>query len=203
MQIDAYSTEYARKTPRNIALEEDKNSITYGCLDKDVNNIALPLMDFKHCRFEILAESGIQYVKLLMAVYRSANIAIPLPIEFPKFSLELILDSANVKNIITTDAQYSRFGESFFDRFKTVIIVSSDSLSNILRKRIEAETNNPELRLVMYTSGTTGTPKGAMLSDGNLVANAESIIEVLGINFKDQIAGGHPNLNRLSDNYYQ
>ena len=203
MRIDAYITEYARKTPQNIALEEGKNSITYGCLDKDVNNIALPLMDFKHCRFEILAESGIQYVKLLMAVYRSANIAIPLPIEFPKFSLELILDAANVKNIITTDAQYSRFGESFFDRFKTVIIVSSDSLSNILRKRIEAETNNPELRLVMYTSGTTGTPKGAMLSDGNLVANAESIIEVLGINFKDQIAGGHPNLNRLSDNYYQ
>jgi len=203
MRIDAYITEYARKTPQNIALEEGKNSITYGCLDKDVNIIALPLMDFKHCRFAILAESGIQYVKLLMAVYRSANIAIPLPIEFPKFSLELILDSANVKNIITTDAQYSRFGESFFDRFKTVIIVSSDSLSNILRKRIEAETNNPELRLVMYTSGTTGTPKGAMLSDGNLVANAESIIEVLGINFKDQIAGGHPNLNRLSDNYYQ
>ena len=170
MRIDAYITEYARKTPQNIALEEGKNSITYGCLDKDVNIIALPLMDFKHCRFAILAESGIQYVKLLMAVYRSANIAIPLPIEFPKFSLELILDSANVKNIITTDAQYSRFGESFFDRFKTVIIVSSDSLSNILRKRIEAETNNPELRLVMYTSGTTGTPKGALLSDGNLVS---------------------------------
>lgn len=188
MRIDAYITEYARKTPQNIALEEGKNSITYGCLDKDVSIIASPLMDFKHCRFAILAESGIQYVKLLMAVYRSANIAIPLPIEFPKFSLELILDAANVKNIITTDTQYSRFGESFFERFKTVIIVSNDSLLKTLRKSIEAEFNNPELRLVMYTSGTTGTPKGAMLSDRNLVANAESIIEVLGINFKDKAA---------------
>ncbi len=188
MRIDAYITEYARKTPQNIALEEGKSSITYDCLDKDINIIALPLLDFKHCRFAILAESGIQYVKLLMAVYRSANIAIPLPIEFPKFSLELILDAANVNSIIATDTQYSRFGESFFERFKTVIIVSIDFPLNILRKKIEVETNHPELRLVMYTSGTTGTPKGAMLSDRNLVANAESIIEVLGITSKDKAA---------------
>ncbi len=188
MRIDAYITEYARKTPQNIALEEGKNSISYGCLENDINVIALPLNDFKHCRFAILAESSIQYIKLLMAVYRSDNIAIPLPIEFPKFSLELILDAANVNNIITTDAQYSRFGESFFERFETVIVVSNDTSLNILRKKIKAEINNPELRLVMYTSGTTGTPKGAMLSDRNLVANAESIIEVLEITSNDKAA---------------
>ena len=188
MRIDAYITEYARKTPQNIALEEGKNSISYGCLENDINVIALPLNDFKHCRFAILAESSIQYIKLLMAVYRSDNIAIPLPIEFPKFSLELILDAANVNNIITTDAQYSRFGESFFERFETVIVVSNDTSLNILRKKIKTEINNPELRLVMYTSGTTGTPKGAMLSDRNLVANAESIIEVLEITSNDKAA---------------
>ncbi|AKB41534.1 class I adenylate-forming enzyme family protein [Methanosarcina mazei] len=186
MRIDAYITEYARKTPLNIALEEGKNSISYSCLEKDISDISLLLMDFKHCRFAILAESGIQYVKLLMAVYRSENIAIPLPIEFPKFSLEQILDSAHINNIITTDTQYSRYGESFFERFGTVVVVSGDTSVKILRKDIKAETNIPELRLVLYTSGTTGTPKGVMLSDKNLVANGESIIEVLNINSKDK-----------------
>lgn len=186
MRIDAYITEYARKTPQNIALEEGKNSISYSCLEKDISDISLSLMDFKHCRFAILSESGIQYLKLLMAVYRSENIAIPLPIEFPKFSLERILDSAHVNNIITTDTQYSRFGENFFERFGTVIVVSSDTSVKILRKEIKAETNTSEMRLVLYTSGTTGTPKGVMLSDRNLVANGESIIEVLGITSKDK-----------------
>jgi acyl-CoA synthetase (AMP-forming)/AMP-acid ligase II len=69
-----------------------------------------------------------------------------------------------------------------------VIIVSNDSLLKTLRKNIGSEFNNPELQLVMYTSGTTGTPKGAMLSDRNLVANAESIIEILGINSNDKAA---------------
>jgi long-chain acyl-CoA synthetase len=188
MRIDAYITEYARKTPQNIVLEDSENSITYADLEKDINNIALSLMDFKHCRFAILAESGIHYIKLLMAIYRSANIAVPLPIEFPKFSLELILDAANINNIITSDTQYSRFGGSFFERFETVVIVSNDSSFNILRKKVISEINNPKLSLVMYTSGTTGTPKGAMLSDRNLVANAESIIEILGITSNDKAA---------------
>ncbi|WP_269850739.1 hypothetical protein [Methanosarcina horonobensis] len=78
MRIDAYITEHARKIPNQIALEEGKKSISYSCLDEDVNLIASSLTDFKHCKFAILAESGIQYIKILMAVYRSDNIAIPL-----------------------------------------------------------------------------------------------------------------------------
>ena len=186
MRIDAYITEYARKTPQSIALEEGKSSISYSCLDNDINAIASPLMDFNHCRFAILAESGILYVKVLMAVYRSANIAIPLPIEFPKFSLEKILDAAHVNNIIVTDIQYSRFGEDFFERFGTVIVISSNTFGEFLRKKIETEANNPQLQLVLYTSGTTGTPKGVMLSDKNLVANAESIVKVLRITSRDK-----------------
>ncbi len=186
MRLDAYITEYARKTPQSIALEEGDNSVSYSCLDKDVTTIASTLVDFKRCRFAILAESGVQYVKMLMAIYRSGNIAIPLPIEFPKFSLERILDNAHIRNIITTDVQYSRFGENFFERFGTVIVVSSDTSVDTIHKIAEAEKNNPELQLVLYTSGTTGTPKGVMLSDRNLVANGGSIIEVLGITSKDK-----------------
>src|SRR5665648_597212 len=152
--IDYICETYSIEIPQNIALEEGQNSISYSCLEKDISDISLPLMDFKHCRFAILAESGIQYLKLLMAVYRSENIAIPLPIEFPKFSLERILDSAHVNNIITTDTQYSRFGENFFERFGTVIVVSSDTSVKILRKESKAETNTPKIRLVLYTSGT-------------------------------------------------
>ena len=186
MRIDAYITEYARKTPQNIALEEGKSSISYCCLDNDINVIASTLMNFNHSRFAILAESGMQYIKILMAIYRSANIAIPLPIEFPKFSLEKILDAGHINNIIATDTQYSRFGEDFFERFGTVMVISSNTSIEVLRKKIETETNNPKLRLVLYTSGTTGTPKGVMLSDRNLLANAESIIKVLRITSRDK-----------------
>ena len=188
MRIDTYFTEYARKTPHHIALEEGNNSISYISLDEDINNIASSMMDFEHNRFAILAEPGIQYVKMLMAVYRSTNIAIPLPIELPIFSLERILNTVHINNIIVTETQYSRFGDDFFERFGTVIVISNDTSVKSLRKKIASEKNNPDLRLVLYTSGTTGIPKGVMLSDKNLIANAESIIEILGITANDKAA---------------
>jgi long-chain acyl-CoA synthetase len=186
MKIDAYLTEHARKTPSRIALEEGNNSISYGELEATVNDIALSMREFRHCRFAILEEMGIQYIKMLMAVYRSDNIAIPMPIEMPTFSLEKILDASHVRNIITTEAQYSKFGESFFERFRTVVIVSDDKPIKFFRKELSIESNHPELKLVLYTSGTTGIPKGVMLSDKNITTNAASIIEILGLTPADK-----------------
>ncbi|TGC08307.1 class I adenylate-forming enzyme family protein [Methanolobus halotolerans] len=188
MRIDSFITRTAKEDPGKIALEEGEKTISYGFLDKDIGRIASSMMEFGHCRFAVLAESGIQYIEMLMAVYRSDNIAIPLPIELAMFSLEHILDTGNIRHIIVTEVQYTRFGESFFDRFATVIVVSEDGSVNTLHKMILEESNDPHLRLVLYTSGTTGNPKGVMLSDRNLVANADSIIEVLGIKPDDKAA---------------
>ncbi|MDQ6988226.1 MAG: long-chain fatty acid--CoA ligase [Mariprofundaceae bacterium] len=49
-----------------------------------------------------------------------------------------------------------------------------------LQRRIEAVTKNT-LATLIYTSGTTGKPKGVMLTHGNLMANLEVVLDVLGL----------------------
>lgn len=44
-----------------------------------------------------------------------------------------------------------------------------------------------DLALILYTSGTTGAPKGVMLSHANLLANAESVIAYLGLGCNDSV----------------
>ncbi|MDR2502938.1 MAG: AMP-binding protein, partial [Deltaproteobacteria bacterium] len=49
------------------------------------------------------------------------------------------------------------------------------------RKRLSVPIKNPndDLALLQYTGGTTGIPKGAMLTHSNMVANQQQILEVL------------------------
>jgi long-chain acyl-CoA synthetase len=49
-----------------------------------------------------------------------------------------------------------------------------------------------DLCQLQYTAGTTGTPKGAMLTHGNLMASLETEREVLGLTWNDRYLGIYP-----------
>ncbi len=55
-----------------------------------------------------------------------------------------------------------------------------------LRERL-AERDPLEPSMVVYTSGTTGQPKGALISSANVVASADAMVPALGVTAKDTL----------------
>jgi long-chain acyl-CoA synthetase len=52
----------------------------------------------------------------------------------------------------------------------------------------DADASGAELASIVYTSGTTGRPRGVMLSHANLVANVRSIVQYLELDATDRVA---------------
>jgi len=85
--------------------------------------------------------------------------------------LNLRLDS--LRHIITTSKTYDEF-----INLKSWYNLSCESLGleNI---------SSDDTAVILYTSGTTGHPKGAMLTHSNLISNAKASAQTIKVNYKD------------------
>lgn len=81
-----------------------------------------------------------------------------------------------------------------FTRSEKLVAILSAFLipSRWLERRFTHKGNSAELATVIFSSGSTGTPKGVMLSHRNVIANIESISQVINFTPTDRILGVLP-----------
>lgn len=88
-----------------------------------------------------------------------------------------------------------RYGEVHTQRIintvKLSYLITEDGISQISNEQEETE-DLSDVALIMCTSGTTGKPKGAMITHNNLITNLTDISKYFGINFSDHILIARP-----------
>ena len=154
-------------------------------------------------RVAILSENRPEWAMSDFAILANAAVTVPIYPTLLGWQIEYILnDSGAVAVICSTDEQLQKIQEvkSHAPHVHNVIVCEATSVpkdtltfqqvvesgrANFDESRFEELRARPrpeDLATLVYTSGTTGNPKGAMLTHNNIVSNAKAALQVLPIN---------------------
>ena len=163
--------------PDKVALIEGDHAFTYAQVESRITQFASGLLagrrDLEEARIAFLIPAGVDYVTALHGVWRAGGIAIPLNVASAESEWEHCLTSAGVTQVIV-DQQTLGGIEDLCDRLAMPIATVSDTVTDSVLPLPEL---SPQRRaMIVFTSGTTSKPKGAVTTHGNIAAQIETLI---------------------------
>ena len=175
----------AKNEPDKIYMiaPEPKLELTYGQLKEDSVTLGRHLMRLdlkKGDKVSFMLGNSYQTTKIFLGSMYSGFVIAPLNLMAQPSQLEYVLDHSDTKLVFFTEDQKERLEAAHGNvkRDIKLIEINSDSETIFPTDEDLSDFDLPDVKeeddaLLLYTSGTTGVPKGVILSHKNMVAGGE------------------------------
>ncbi len=175
-----------------IAVETD-NGLLYTWRDLDratammanlLDSLDLP----KGSRIAVQVEKSVEAMVLYLATLRAGLVFLPLNTAYQSAEVDYFIGNAEPAVVVCTAQNFGWVSRlAFAAGTQSVFTLNDDRTGSLLERaahcsdqHVVAHKTPDELAAILYTSGTTGRSKGAMLTHGNLLSNAQVLKDYWG-----------------------
>ena len=135
-------------------------------------------------RVAVQTEKSVEALMLYLAVLRAGYVYLPLNTAYQAAEIEYFVGNAEPSVVVCSGKNFGWVSKIAFKAgTRHVFTLNDDRTGTLLdRAAFQSDVHTPaqksadDLAAILYTSGTTGRSKGAMLTHGNMLSNAQDFI---------------------------
>ena len=176
----------------SAAVETD-NGLVYSWRDLDratamMANLLRALSLPEGSRIAVQVEKSVEAMMLYLATLRAGYVFLPLNTAYQSAEIEYFIANAEPAVVVCSGRNFSWVSKIAFKAgTRNVFTLNDDRTGSLLERAAHhgdihdiAPKGEDDLAAILYTSGTTGRSKGAMLTHGNLLSNARVLKDYWG-----------------------
>jgi len=186
MSFDLYSRfsrSFAQFADR-LFIKEEQRRWTYREVEREAGRLATQLQGLGVVpgeRVLVQTDKSVQALILYFACIRAGAIYLPLNIDYTQAELEYFIADAEPVLAVCREQSvdlFERIGANISAGGKLAIRTLEQLFAELPEAEAAPVPRQPDdVAAILYTSGTTGKPKGAMLTNANLVSNGDMLID--------------------------
>jgi amino acid adenylation domain-containing protein len=208
-------TESAARIPEQEAVRFLGQGLTYAELDRQTNQVARSLWSAgvrRGDRVGIYVHKSLASVISVFGIMKAGGVYVPLDPGAPAKRLAYITRNCSVKVLLTATEKVAALQKFFVEGTSIEVVVLTDSqvaVDNVLPEEVriiswnQVQTNNDEaipdpgtiesdLAYILYTSGSTGDPKGVMISHRTIFTFVNWCYKSFQVSEKDRVTSHAP-----------